>query len=95
MSRRRGLRPPFRVPDLDAMARAEQIAVAIMRGERRFRRIGDPPGVMRVVSLEEVRISDAYGITVGVRGFLASGDEDTGLACRTCPLCDLEPLDVP
>ncbi len=77
------------------MARAEQIAAAILRGERRFRRIGDPAGTFRVVHLDAVGISDAYGLTVRVTGYLADGKEDTGLACRTCPLCDLEPLDVP
>ncbi len=94
MKRRFGLNPPFSRERLDAIAQAERVAAAILRGERRFRRVGDPPGTVRVVYPEHAGISAAYGLTISVTGHV-NGIADPGLTCRDCPLCDLEPLEDP
>lgn len=89
LKRRHGLNPPLRGRTLDDLAKAEEVAAAIMRGERRFRRIGDPPGTVRVVDPARVGISDMHGLRVAVIGYV-NGVRDPGLDCHDCPLCFLE-----
>lgn len=94
--RRKGLRPPFRRDDLDAIARAEaNMALALRCAGQMivtWRRIGDPDGVKRVPDWSTVRLSPYAGPVVEVRGFAPSGDEDRGLHCAACPVSDLVPV---
>lgn len=89
--KRHGLNPPFRREQLDALERMEIAALAMLRGVRKFRRLGDPPGTYRIVAPSLASISPSWGLTVAVIGY-TDGIEDPGLNCRDCPLCDLEPL---
>lgn len=92
-ARRHGLRTPMRKADLDAIARAEQIAAAGLqslarRGPSVFQRRGDPPGTIRLPLWQTAFVHDRFGICIEVRGFV-DGVEDRGLHCNGCPLSDL------
>lgn len=91
---RTGLRPPLTRRSLDALARQEVAAAAMMRPfPPSFRRLGDGPGVVRQPDRSTVRIHDILGFVVEVRGFVyPGGDEDPELHCHDCPLSDLVPL---
>jgi hypothetical protein len=90
--RRKGLRPPFRRCDLDAIARAERnLALALRFPYARWRRLGDDEGVRRIPDWSTLRIRPYEGPIVDVRGYTPDGEEDTGLRCTTCPVYDLAP----
>ena len=91
--RRKGLRPPFRRDDLDALARAEaNMARALRDPSVKWRRLGDAAGVTRIPDWSTVRVRDFWGPVVLVRGFAPDGNEDHGLRCTDCPVSDLEPV---
>lgn len=100
---REGLRRPLmKRRDREAIARAEAVAVHLMRawavGDASggdLRRPYDPPGVRRLVVPGTVRVDDWHGLVAEVRGYLPNGDEDRGLHCNDCPLSDLEVVHDP
>lgn len=95
---RSGLRRPLmRRGDREAVARAEAVVTYLLTRHTsmeaslcHLRRLGDPPGVRRLVVTSTVRVHGRFGLVAEVRGYLPNGDEDRGLHCNDCPLSDLE-----
>lgn len=95
---REGLRRPMmRRSEREATARAEVVAAHLMRAWTvgdvsggSLRRLGDPPGVRRLVVPGTVRVDGWRGLVAEVRGYLPDGGEDRGLRCGACPLSDLD-----
>lgn len=74
-----------------ALQRERTAAAFILRGGRKFRRLGDSDSTYREAKPMTAGIS-RYGLTVMVIGF-TDGRRDPGLNCRDCPLSDLIPME--